>query len=90
MTQTVDIPDNRVISLKVPNEIPVGQTNIVIQFPVKNEEKRHIDEQFDVETLDVLPNKRMTAEEEMEWFNRNAEWLNKEAEENLSFQAALW
>ncbi|MCL2232253.1 MAG: hypothetical protein FWB99_04160 [Treponema sp.] len=29
---------------------------------------------------------RMTEEAEKEWLNNNIEWLNKEAEVNLSFQ----
>ncbi|MDR0463823.1 MAG: hypothetical protein LBG94_01760 [Treponema sp.] len=33
---------------------------------------------------------RMTEEEEIEWINKNAEWLNKEAMINLSFQVPLW
>ena len=32
---------------------------------------------------------RMTEEEEIAWINKNIEWLNKEAMENLSFQVSL-
>ena len=32
---------------------------------------------------------RMTEEEEIEWINKNIEWLNKEAMDNLSYQAPL-
>jgi len=33
---------------------------------------------------------KMTEAEEIEWINKNIEWLNKEAMENLSYQVPLW
>jgi len=33
---------------------------------------------------------RMTEEEEIEWINKNIEWLNNEAMINLSYQVPLW
>ena len=32
----------------------------------------------------------MTPEEEKEWFEKNAEWLNKEAIDVLEYQADIW
>jgi hypothetical protein len=72
ITQTVDIPDNRRLIIDVPHEVPIGRTNVIIQFPVKEE---------------TPIKKRMTEEEEKEWFKHNAEWLYKEAIENISFQS---
>ena len=37
ITQTVDIPDSRRITLEVPREIPTGKANIII-FPVREAE----------------------------------------------------
>ena len=33
---------------------------------------------------------RMTEAEEIEWINKNIEWLNNEAMINLSYQVPLW
>ena len=35
ITQTVEIPDNRRLTINIPREIPAGKTEIVIQFPVR-------------------------------------------------------
>jgi hypothetical protein len=36
ITRTVEIPDNRVITLEVPKEAPIGgQANVIIQFSAK-------------------------------------------------------
>ena len=37
VTQTVDIPANRRVTLEVPREVPTGRTNIIIQFPMPQE-----------------------------------------------------
>jgi len=37
-------------------------------------------------TFTPAPKRKLTAEEEVEYFKQNAEWLNKQAEENLEFQ----
>ena len=37
ITQTVDIPANRRIFIDVPNEVPTGRADIVIQFPIPQE-----------------------------------------------------
>jgi hypothetical protein len=77
ITQTVEVTDSRLLTLEVPvpREVPNGQTNITIQFPVKNE---------------APIKKRMTAEEEIELINRHADKLNREAMDVLSYQADLW
>ena len=72
ITQTIEIPADRRITLDVPREVPTGKT-IIAFTPAKDE---------------VKP--RMTEEEEIEWINKNIEWLNKEAMDNLSYQAPLW
>ena len=75
ITQTIDIPADRRIFLEVPREIPMGETTIIIQFPAKE-----------------IPAKKrkMTPEEEKEWFEKNSEWLNKEAMDVLEYQADIW
>jgi len=35
--QIVEIPADRWLNIKVPNEIPTGRTNIIVQFPDKRE-----------------------------------------------------
>jgi len=42
--------------------------------------------------LETAPAKRsrMTAEEETEYINQNAEWLNREAMDVLSYQVDIW
>jgi len=69
ITQTVDIPADHRLTIDVPSEVPEGQ--VILTFtPAKK-------------TADQRP--RMTAAEEMEYINRNAEWLNKQAEDSLEF-----
>ena len=36
-------------------------------------------------TFTPAPKRKLTAEEEAEYFKQNADWLNKQAEENLEF-----
>jgi len=71
ITQTVEIPANRRITLEVPREVPIGKANVEYNITpfIKNKTKQ-----------------RMTEKEEIEWINKNIEWLNKEAIENLSYQ----
>ena len=37
ITQTVDIPASHRLTIDVPREIPTGRTQVVIQFPVRDE-----------------------------------------------------
>jgi hypothetical protein len=37
-------------------------------------------------TFTPAPQRKLTAEEEIEYINRNAEWLNQQAEDTLEFQ----
>ena len=39
LTQTVDIPADRWLKIKIPPEIPEGKTEVVIQFPVREKEQ---------------------------------------------------
>ena len=69
MTQTVDIPENRRLTIEVPREVPTGPT--VIAFT-------------------PAPKRKLTAEEEIEFFKQNAERLNKQAEDTLEFLADVY
>jgi len=40
--QTVEIPADRWLNIKIPNEIPTGRTSIIIQFPDKKDEQPSI------------------------------------------------
>jgi len=37
ITQTVEIPASHRLTIDVPSEIPAGRTQVVIQFPVRDE-----------------------------------------------------
>jgi len=37
ITQTVEIPENRRLTIDIPNEVPTGRTSIILQFPDKKE-----------------------------------------------------
>jgi len=39
ITQTVEIPADRWLNIRVPNEVPEGRASIIIQFPDKKEEQ---------------------------------------------------
>jgi len=67
ITQTVDVPENRRITLEVPPQIPMGP--VILTFT----------------PVSVLK-KRMSEAEEMELINRNADRLNAEAIDVLSYQ----
>jgi hypothetical protein len=71
ITQTVEIPADRRLTIDVPQEVPTGQTSVIIQFPFLEE---------------TPAKKRMTEAEEMELINRNADRLNAEAIDVLSYQ----
>jgi hypothetical protein len=38
ITQTVEIPASRQITLDIPREVPEGRARVIIQFPVREEE----------------------------------------------------
>lgn len=66
VTQTVDVPDSRRITIDVPGEVPTGR--IVLTFtPISTGAKE--------------------MERELELINLNAERLNREALDVLSFQS---
>jgi hypothetical protein len=67
VTQTVEIPVSRRLTIDVPREIPVGR--VVLTFTPAS---------------DIL--EKMPEAQEMELINRNAEWLNMEAEDTLAYQ----
>jgi hypothetical protein len=37
ITQTVEIPASHRLTIDMPHEIPMGRTQVVIQFPVRDE-----------------------------------------------------
>ena len=67
ITQTVEIPANRRITLEVPREVPTG--TVILSF-----------------TPAPVIKKQMTEAEEMELINKNADRLNAEALDVLSYQ----
>ena len=69
ITQTVDIPADRLLTIKVPPQIPVGRT--ILTFTLAPVSKKKV---------------KLTPEEEAAYFSANREWLNKEAEDVLSYQ----
>ena len=83
--QTVEIPVNHRLIIDVPSEVPAGK--VILSFtPVADQRSGA--------PARVAPvgAKRMTEAEEMELVNCNAEYLNKEAMDVLSYQDldALW
>ena len=74
ITQTVDIPADRRITLEVPREIKTGTVILTFSpFPLQTEKKR-----------------KVTEAEEIEYINRHADRLNAEAMDALSYQVSLW
>ena len=71
VTQSIDIPANRRITLEVPPQVPTGRT--IIAFTPASPVKR-----------------KMTEAEEIEYINQNAESLNKEAMDVLSYQVGIF
>jgi hypothetical protein len=75
ITQTIEIPADRRITLEVPPQIPIGRASVeykIIPFDTKKSKRK------------------MTPEEEKKWFEENSEWLNKEAMDVLEYQADIW
>ena len=66
ITQTIEIPANRRITLDVPPQIPMGK--VVLTFT----------------PVSIIP--VMSAEQEIELINRNADRLNAEALDVLLYQ----
>ena len=48
ITQTVDIPASRRVTLDVPPEIPEGKMRIIVQFPIVNPNRKSISQYFDI------------------------------------------
>ena len=74
ITQTIEIPESRRLVLDVPSEVPVGMTTIMF---------------IPMSSAPVAANKGkeiMTEAEESEHTNLNAERLNREAMDVLSYQ----
>ena len=71
ITQTVDIPDSRRLVIDVPREVPVGR--VILTFTPEPEKRS-------------LVISAMSAEQEIELINRNADRLNAEALDVLSYQ----
>jgi hypothetical protein len=70
ITQSVEVTENREITLKVPHEVPTGLTNVIVQFPIK----------------ETSVKRRMNEIEEIELFKLYADELNAEAEDVLLYQ----
>jgi len=76
ITQTIEIPADRRIT--VPGEVPTGP--VILTFTPASAVKQDIS----------AKKPRMSEEEEIEWINKNIEWLKNEAMINLSYQVPLW
>jgi 2-methylcitrate dehydratase PrpD len=71
ITQTVEITADRRITLEVPRETPIGKASV----------------EYKIIPFDAKKTKqKMSEAEEMEYINKNIEWLTKEALDNISFQ----
>ena len=79
VTQTVDIPASHRLTIDVPSEVPTGRT--IITFTPASDQ-RSTDRRPDASAKTLV----MTEAEEIELINRNAEWLNREALDVLSYQ----
>ena len=75
ITQTVKIPADRRLVIEVPREIPTEQ--VILTFAPATPEAI---------TAGTTIKKKMTEAEEIEYINRNAESLNREAEDVLLYQ----
>ena len=80
VTQTIEIPANRRITLEVPREVPTGRT-IVAFTPAAYASSSG--------NMKVVLSEEEKARD-IEIINRNAEWLNKEAMDVLSYQVNLF
>ena len=78
ITQTVDIPDNHRLVIDVPREVPAGRT--ILTFTPSSKQglagKKPANHRPDA----------MSEEQEIELINRNADRLNAEALDVLSYQ----
>ncbi|MDR2542112.1 MAG: hypothetical protein LBC80_01505 [Treponema sp.] len=68
ITQTVEVPANRRITLELPSQIPTGIGTVTLSFT----------------PLSFIP--KMSEAQELELINRNADRLNAEAIDVLSYQ----
>ena len=76
VTQTIDIPaDRRRVTLEIPPQIPAGRT--IIAFTPVPEKK--------INTVSEISTKYNT--QDVELINQNAEQLNREALDVLSYQS---
>ena len=71
ITQTVEIPVDRRLTIDVPREVPTGPVILTWQSLITNPASK---------------NPKMTAAEEIELINRNADRLNAEAMDVLLYQ----
>ena len=55
ITQTVEIPENRRVTLDIPSNCPTGRASVIIQFPAQNT----------VELTDASTEEVMTAGDEI-------------------------
>ena len=81
ITQTVTVPESRRLIIDVPPEVPTG--TVVLAF-TPDLEQRPIDQRAPDQRPDSAP--VMSAEQELELINRNADRLNAEALDVLSYQ----
>jgi hypothetical protein len=35
ITKTIEVPENRLLTIEVPREIPAGRTTVIIEFPLE-------------------------------------------------------
>jgi hypothetical protein len=77
VTQTVEIPASHKLIIDVPSEVPEGRA--ILTFTPAPAKKL-----ADLRSEDRWP--KMTEAEEMEYVSRNAERLNREALDVLSYQ----
>ena len=75
ITQTVDIPASHRLTIDVPCEVPAGRT--ILTFTPATDQRSDAPAKAS----------KMTEAEEMELINRNAEWLNREMLDVLSYQS---
>ena len=77
ITQTVEIPVSHRLTIDVPREIPTG--SVILTFtPAKAERIK--------ERGFGCAKGQFRMAEEIAYINRNAEWLNKQAEDSLELQ----
>jgi len=80
ITQTLEIPADRRITVEVPREIRTGTVILTFTPPetvLCNEVSR-------------AKRRKVTEAEEIEYINRHADRLNAEAMDVLSYQVPLW